>query len=181
MAWDLEEMQGKGKAKEKPTTLSHDVREARNASRALDDTSSAANATIAATLGRIESLVTEQMQAADKTHEKIERAVTKAEEAATKINKVSSFLSNDQYAMQDAIQAGTTEAIKEASEEARKEIEHTAEVAKSHIVALEDEARRRSERLQRASTPSKVFNTLKWVLLILLILIAATYLVRMYS
>lgn len=93
--------------------LSRDAREARNASRALDDSTSGENSVIAASLGRIEGLVAEQKESTDKMLGRIDKAVQKAEEAATKINKVSTFLSNDQYAMQDTIQAGTTEAIKE--------------------------------------------------------------------
>lgn len=180
MALDINDVR-KTQQRSKEVTLSQEAKEARDASGEMDNGAGVGNTLeITNRLAEIEKIIGNQAlewREVSKELKGVTRDTKKTIAAASDLN---AFISGDKAAMQDAVLSGMEKARREASKIAKEEIAATAALAKEHILTLERESRERIDRLQRASAPGMLFNFFKWILLILLLVIAVTYLLRMY-
>jgi|GEM_PF-4160323 len=184
MAWNINDARNTEKNRrinEDTPSLSNEAKDAREASGELDTGNLVnKNTDLASAILQIERIVGDYTESNQKLSTELKQAVKTAEAAMARVNEVSTFVTDNKNAMQDAILAGTTDAVREASERAKREIKTTAKEAQEHILTLERESRVRTDKLNKATLSNKFFRVLKATLLIVLLIISISYLVQMY-
>lgn len=122
--------------------------------------------------------IKEYTTAVQQREEKLQTAITKFDESATKIQQLSTFFSSKKFAMQDMIVSGATDAITEIAEEARGIIHEVTKEYEEYLRTLTREAQERTNKAFRIRHLTRVGETGKVALIWVLVIAGVLFLLR---
>lgn len=149
------------------------------------------DAAVEASLEKIAGLMQDVMELMTKIEENQkaadERAADNArqlERASSQLRRASEFFSDERRSVRNEVAVRTRNevgaACSEAAEAAKGEIAELAAATRDQIKAYEAESRERTQRLMKVVLPERVFNKVKWVAVVIVILLGLTILVKMW-
>lgn len=168
-------------------TLAGETRDMRDATRALDySQQERGSGEILAAVSRLEALIEKDKSDRKKEEETLSLLIQRTEQILRHAEQVANAATKPHQEIQEAATSGILEAhsvatehalkeIEQVTEATKKEIAEVADAAKSQICAAQKQAQARTMRLLKTTLPDKVFQTLKWLLVVLGIVIAGHY------
>lgn len=150
--------------------LSEEVRDMRNAGRELESTKEE-EATITGLVERIYNLEIDQRKNNDRLVKSMDRLLCQSSEILDEVEHVLAQIHDEKYSAQQAAISGVNRAQQEAEQNAIKNINRVTEKSTEYIEAMVQVAKRRIERLAIVTLSDKLFQTLKWIVLILFLFI----------
>lgn len=162
-------------------TLSDEERDMRNAGRRLEHEEDG-NVDLAGAVKHLTDLLERQDRNNQALMKKLDGVVTQLHEVVDEVHEIQANVHNEEHdAKQAAImgvgkvqheaEAATIKSINEATRQSQTSIKKVMESSKHYIESLTQESKKRIERLALVTLPDKLFHTLMWVALILLLFI----------
>lgn len=157
-------------------TLANETRDMRDATRALDySEQDRAAGEILVAVNHLEALIEKDKMERKKEEEKLALLLRQTEQILRRAEQLANMAAKPHQELQEAATSGILEAHSVATEYALKEIAEVADAAKSQIRVAQKQAQARTMRLLKNTLPDKLFQTLKWLLIVLGIVIAGHY------
>lgn len=148
-------------------SLDSTAQDMREAMRALDYSQAERGAgEILVAISRLEALMEQQAERDRKLEKTLTRISRQMQETLSRAEKLAGTSIEEREKMQDAVASGLMEAHSQATEHAIREITEVTDAAKRQVRALEKQAQARTARLLRVTLPDKLFDFLKWLLVL---------------
>ena len=149
--------------------LSEEALDMRNAGRKLE--SSDDNATLAGLMNRMQDLQIAQKQNNERLVKSMDRLLYQTREILDEVERIRKEAKDEGHAAQQAALNGVNRAQQEAERLTIKNIETVTKKSEEYIDNMVQVAKRRIERLALITLPDKLFQSLKWVVMVLLLFI----------
>lgn len=163
-----------------PVGLNEEARDMRNAGRKLEAQEPDGD-DIYAVARRLEKAVREQ-EANNRQHAKdMGRILDELRQIVTEVERIRSDAQDESHTAQQAALSGVNRAQQEAEQLTIRNLDKVTKKSTEYIDSMVQLAKRRIERLALITLPDKLFNTLKWVVLILLLFILSQMAWRMIA
>lgn len=162
-----------------PVGLTEEARDMRNAGRRLDTQGQAADI-----IGVAEKLMqaVERQEANNRQLAKdMGNVLQELREVVTEVERIRSDARDESHTAQQAALSGVNRAQQEAEQLTLRNIDKVTKKSTEYIDSMVQVAKRRIERLALITLPDKLFNTLKWVVLILALFILSQVAFRMMA
>ena len=150
--------------------LSEEARDMRNAGRKLE-TTEVDETTIAGLVERMQELETAQRKNNDRIVKGMNQLLVQMREILDEVEHIREEAKDETHQAQQAALNGVNRAQQEAERLTIKNIDDVTKKSTEYIDNMVQVAKRRIERLALITLPDKLFQTLKWVVLILLLFI----------
>lgn len=152
------------------THLSEEARDMRNAGRKLETTEDD-EMTLAGLVKRMQELEATQRRSNANLVKGMNQLLVQMREILDEVERIRKEAKDETHQAQQAALSGVNRAQQEAEHLAVKSINDVAKKSTEYIDSMVQVAKRRIERLALITLPDKLFQTLKWVVLILLLFI----------
>lgn len=162
-----------------PVGLTEEARDMRNAGRRLD-----AQWQDPDVIGVAEKLMqaVERQEANNRQLAKdMGNVLQQLREVVTEVERIRSDARDESHTAQQAALSGVNRAQQEAEQLTLRNIDKVTKKSTEYIDSMVQVAKRRIERLALITLPDKLFNTLKWVVLILALFVLSQMAVRMIA
>lgn len=162
-----------------PVGLTEEARDMRNAGRKLD-----AQGQDPDVIGIAEKLVqaVERQEANNRQLAKdMGNVLQQMREVVSEVERIRSDARDESHTAQQAALSGVNRAQQEAEQLTLRNIDKVTKKSTEYIDSMVQVAKRRIERLALITLPDKLFNTLKWVVLILALFVLSQVAVRMMA
>ena len=162
-----------------PVGLTEEALDMRNAGRRLDTQGQAADI-----IGVAEKLMqaVERQEANNRQLAKdMGNVLQELREVVTEVERIRSDARDESHTAQQAALSGVNRAQQEAEQLTLRNIDKVTKKSTEYIDSMVQVAKRRIERLALITLPDKLFNTLKWVVLILALFILSQVAFRMMA
>lgn len=150
--------------------LSEEARDMRNAGRKLE-TGEEEAATIAGLIERMQELETVQKQNNDRLVKSMNQLLYQMREILDEVERIHSEAKDENYNARQAALDGVNRAQQEAERLTIANINAVTKKSTEYIDNMVQVAKRRIERLALVTLPDKLFQSLKWVVLVLALFI----------
>ena len=162
-----------------PVGLNEEARDMRNAGRKLE--TQEPDRDIIGVAERLIQAVREQ-EANNRQHAKdMGRILDELRAIVSEVERIRSDAQNESHTAQQAALSGVNRAQQEAEQLTLRNIDKVTKKSTEYIDSMVQVAKRRIERLALITLPDKLFNTLKWVVMILLLFILSQVAFRMIA
>lgn len=147
-------------------SLESEARDAREGSRALEYSAQPERgaAEILVAVNHLEMLISEQKAQYKRTEERLSRLIERSEQVLQQAQQLANVPKEQQEQMKDAVMSGLLEAHSIATEHALKEISEVSKQAKQEILETEKMVKAKTMRLLKITLPDKLFQVMKWLL-----------------
>lgn len=157
--------------------LDEAAQDMREATRALDYNEPARGAAeILVAITRLETLIEQQMEREKQLQESMAETAGQMREMLEQAEQLAGTSEAERMEMRRAVTGGLMEAHSMATEHAIKEISEVSQAAQDELRELEKQARARTMRLFKVTLPDKLFNLLKWLLILMGLVIGGWFL-----
>lgn len=150
--------------------LSEEARDMRNAGRKLASNEND-EVTIAGLVEQLHELETTQRKNNDRLVKSMNQLLYQMREILDEVERIRTQARDEEHTAQQAALSGVNRAQQEAERLTIKNIDDVTKKSTEYIDNMMQVAKRRIERLALITLPDKLFQTLKWVALILLLFI----------
>lgn len=164
---------------EAPVGLNEEARDMRNAGRRLATQEDESD--LIATVNRLKEAVREQENNNRQLARDMGDMLKELRQIVSEVERVRTDAQDESHTAQQAALSGVNRAQQEAERLTIRNLDKVTKKSEAYIDSMVQLAKRRIERLALITLPDKLFNTLKWVVLILLLFILSQVAWRMIA
>lgn len=151
--------------------LSEEARDMRNAGRKLEQSEPSGDLDIVGIIQTLRELEAEQRRTNAIAAKKMNQMLSSMRDIVSEIETVQNQARDEEHMTQQAALSGVNRAQQQAEDAAVKSINDVAKKSTEYIDTMVQVAKKRIERLARVTLPDTLFNTLRWVVLMLVLFI----------
>lgn len=164
---------------EAPVGLNEEARDMRNAGRRLATQEDESD--LIATVNRLKEAVREQENNNRQLARDMGDMLKELRQIVSEVERIRTDAQDESHTAQQAALSGVNRAQQEAERLTIRNLDKVTKKSEAYIDSMVQLAKRRIERLALITLPDKLFNTLKWVVLILLLFILSQVAFRMIA
>ena len=149
--------------------LSEEARDARNAGRRLEDENDETD--IIGTVKKLEDLIAEQRRSSERIAREMRGMVSEMKDVLEKVEELRNGAADAQHQANQMALMGVANAQQKAGEMTIKNVEEVTARSRKVIDSMEEESKKRIERLSMVTLPDRLFYYSKWMAVVLVLII----------